>query len=225
MIPKIIHQTYRDRDSLPEVYLLCARQIAALHPEYEYKFWTDDDMYTFIRTEFPTYWGKFAALPRVIMQIDMFRYFLLFKYGGMYADLDYYVLRPLDGLLKDKEIMLPVNNEALDGTPLSIGNCILASRPGHPFWRKLMDSLFTIDRSAADFDSDSNVDMSIYGTGSGFVHSMWITYSADDKTIYLPPKHMFHPPSKQSLMYLERLRAQGTYGMHWCTGLWRNGVL
>jgi hypothetical protein len=225
MIPKIIHQTYRDHDALPEIYALCERQITALHPEYEYKFWTDDDMYTFMRSEFPTYWSKFAALPRVIMQIDMFRYFLMYKYGGVYADLDYYVLRPLDGLLVDKEIILPVNNEGLDGTPLSIGTSILASRPGHPFWRILMNSLFTIDRSAADFDSDSNVDMSEFGTGAAFVHSMWSTYASEDKSIYLPCKAMFHPPSKQSLMYLERLRAQGVYGMHWCSGLWRNGAL
>ena len=225
MIPKIIHQTYRDATSLPEIYAMCARQIAALHPDYEYKFWSDNDMYAFMRSEFPTYWSKFVALPRMIMQIDMFRYFLMYKYGGVYADMDYYMLRPLDGIIAGKELMLPVNHESLDGAPLCIGNCIFASRPGHPFWRKLMDSLFTIDRSTVDFDSDCNVDMSEIGTGPAFLTAIWRAYSADDKSIYLPPKALFHPPSKQSLMYLERLRAQGVYGMHWCSGLWRNGAL
>lgn len=224
MIPKLIHQTYRDYE-LPEIYALCAQQMRALHPDYTYKFWTDDEMYAFMHTEFPTYWSKFSALPRVIMQVDMFRYFLLYKYGGIYADLDYYMLRPLDGMLTGKELVLPVDCEAADGTPLCVGNCIFASRPQHPFWKKLMDSLFTIDRSAADFDVDNNVDKSEFGTGPAFVYAMWRTYSADDASIYLPPRHLFHPPSKQSLMYLERLRAQGAYGMHWCSGLWRNGEL
>jgi mannosyltransferase OCH1-like enzyme len=224
MIPKIIHQTYKDYD-LPDVYAMCARQIKSLHSGYEYKFWTDEDMYTFMRTEFPTYWVKFGALPRTIMQIDMFRYFLLYKYGGVYVDLDYYMLRPLDDLMADKELVLPVNGEADDGTPTGVGNCILASRPGHPFWRKLMDSLFTVDRSVVDFDSDNNVDMSEFGTGPGFVYAIWRAYSADDTSIYLPRKQMFHPPSQQSLLYLERLQAQGIYGMHWRSGLWRNGAL
>jgi hypothetical protein len=224
MIPKIIHQTYHDH-ALPEIYALCAKQIIGLHPEYTYKLWTDDDMYTFMRTEFPTYWNKFAALPRTIMQIDMFRYFLMYKYGGIYADLDYYVLRPLDGLLADKELVLPVMEETQDGAPLRIGNCIFASSPEHPFWKKLMDSLFTIDRYTVEFDSDANVETSEFGTGSGFVHFMWHSYMSDDKSIYLPCKQMFHPPSKQSLLHLERLRAQGAYGMHWGSGVWRNGAL
>ena len=221
MIPKIIHQTYRNHE-LPEVYAMCAKQMIALHPDYEYKFWTDEGMYSFLRTEFPDYWEKFASLPRVILQVDMFRYFLMYKFGGVYADLDYYMLRPIDDVL-DKELVLPVNREAADGTPSCLGNCIFASRPGHPFWKHLMDSLFTIDRSG--IHSDSNVETSEFGTGPGFVYASWRKYSMDDSSIYLPPKSMFHPPSKQSLAYLESLRARGVYGMHWCSGLWRNGAL
>ncbi len=225
MIPKLIHQTYHDYE-LPEIYALCAQQMRALHPDYDYKFWTDDEMYAFMRTEFPTYWSKFSALPRVIMQVDMFRYFLLYKYGGIYVDLDYYMLRPLDGLFAamsdaKKEVLLPADKETYDGHIVGVGNCILASRPGHPFWKKLMDSLFTIDRyTSIDFDDDSNVD-SEFGTGSTFVYNTWRAYSADDTSIYIPRAAMFHPPSKQSLMYLERLRAQGAYGMHWGLRLWR----
>ncbi len=81
--------------------------------------------------------------------------------------------------------------------------------------------LFTIDRyTSIDFDDDSNVD-SEFGTGSTFVYNTWRAYSADDTSIYIPRAAMFHPPSKQSLMYLERLRAQGAYGMHWGLRLWR----
>jgi hypothetical protein len=224
MIPKRIHQTYKHHE-LPEIYAMCAKQIQALHPDYEYSFYTDDDMYDFMRTEFPTYYSKFMALPRTIMQIDMFRYFLMYKYGGIYADMDYYMLRPFDSLLSH-ELVLPTNRESADGTPICLGNCIFASRPGHPFWRKLMDSLFTIDRyTSIDFDDDTAVDKMEYGTGQGFVYSMWDSYARDDTSIFIAPKPMFHPPSKQSLLYCERLRAQGAYGMHWYSGVWRNGGL
>ena len=78
-IPKIIHQTYKNHN-LPETYRICQREIKRLHPDFEYRFYTDQDMDVLMKTEFPEYYDKFNVLSRMIMKIDMFRYFLMYKY-------------------------------------------------------------------------------------------------------------------------------------------------
>jgi hypothetical protein len=42
-IPKIIHQTYKNYN-LPETYKMCQTEIKRLHPDFEYRFYTDNDM-------------------------------------------------------------------------------------------------------------------------------------------------------------------------------------
>ena len=59
-------------------------EIKRLHPDFEYRFYTDHDMDRLMKTEFPEYYEKFNELPRMIMKIDMFRYFLMYKYGGLW---------------------------------------------------------------------------------------------------------------------------------------------
>ena len=223
-IPKIIHQTYKDQN-LPRDYRDCQQQIQKLPPDWSYRFWSDDAMREFIKKEYPGYYDAFYRLPRHIMRVDMFRYFLMYHFGGLYADLDYYMIRPFD--LLDHHVVLPANREDPETKePTCLGNCIFASEPGHPFWRVLMDTLHTIDRSR-DIDPtvDSNVDGSVAGTGPKFVWDQWRKYTDNDSSIFVPRRMTFHPPTKRRASYIRDLEKSGSYGMHMCTGLWRNNKL
>jgi mannosyltransferase OCH1-like enzyme len=216
MIPKIIHQTYKSTE-LPPVYRQCQESVLKLHPDFEYRFYTDADMDRIVREEAPEYYKAFSALPRMIMKIDMFRYFLMYLYGGLYVDMDYMMLRRFD--LLEEEVVLPCSREDGWGVVQRIGNCVFASRAGHPFWRGLMDTLFTIDRTVNMVDS--GVDQAVTGTGPGFVTDMWQRY-VDKQTIYVPRKLMFHPPSNTARDILFDMKS---YGIHFCAGLWRDGAL
>jgi len=221
MIPKIIHNTYKNHD-LPEIYKKCQAQIKALNPDFDYRFYTDEDMFNLMRNEFPTYYDKFQALPRMIMKIDMFRYFLMYKYGGLYTDMDYLMLRNFD--LLNYEVVIPCNREDVSGNPTSLGNCIFASKPGNPFWKTLMDTLFTIDRTKINFNVDSTVDKNPEGTGPTFVFTMWILYK-EKQTIHIPKRSLFHHFTLLNQTYVAKLKSDGIYGMHICTGLWRDNML
>jgi mannosyltransferase OCH1-like enzyme len=221
MIPKIIHNTYKSHD-LPEIYKNCQAQIKTLHPEFDYRFYTDTDMFNIMRNEFPTYYDNFQALPRMIMKIDMFRYFLMYKYGGLYTDMDYLMLRRFD--LLNHDVVIPCNREDISGNPTSLGNCIFASKPAHPFWKTLMDTLFTIDRTQINFNVDSTVDKNSEGTGPTFVFTMWQLYKEKD-SIYIPKRISFHPLTLLNQTYVDKLKSDGIYGMHICTGLWRDNML
>jgi len=216
MIPKIIHQTYKSTE-LPPVYRQCQESVLALHPDFEYRFYTDEEMDRVVREEAPEYYEAFSALPRMIMKIDMFRYFLMYLHGGLYVDMDYMMVRRFD--LLEKEVVLPCSREGVRGEVVRIGNCIFASRAGHPFWKVLMDSLFTIDRGRGVEDYD--VEQSATGTGPGFVTDTWLKYE-DNGSIYIPKRMVFHPPSGTARDILFDMKA---YGVHFCAGMWRDGAL
>ena len=43
---------------------MCQIEIKRLHPDFEYRFYTDEDMNRLMKTEFPEYYDKFNELPR-----------------------------------------------------------------------------------------------------------------------------------------------------------------
>lgn len=221
-IPKIIHQTYKNHN-LPETYKTCQTEIKRLHPDFEYRFYTDEDMDRLMKTEFSEYYDKFNELPRMIMKIDMFRYFLMYKYGGLYTDMDYLMFNYFDML--NENVVIPCNREDDYGNPICLGNCIFASEPNHPYWKSLMDTLFIIDRTKLDYNRDQNIDGNILGTGPMFVFDMWKKYSKKIDDISVSKRSLFHPPTKYDNQYIEELKKNGCYGMHICSGLWRNNKL
>ena len=219
MIPKLIHQTYKQDDNLPPVYVRCQAKILEMHPGWKYKFWTDEAMYAEVAENFPELLAAFMRLPRKILQIDVFRYCLMWRYGGLYADLDYVFRKPFD--LLDKELVLPTSRTNA-GIPVRFGNCIFASRPGHPFWKLLIDDIIK-NESRFIINSDSDVMDSKDGTGPGFVTHMYFSCSDEIKSrIYVPLRLLFHPPSSYKEDDLERV---GSYGQHLCESLWTLGRL
>ena len=60
---------------------------------------TDADNRAFIAREFPKYLGLYDGYDTHIKRVDAVRYFLLYRYGGVYMDLDMTCLRlrPLFG--------------------------------------------------------------------------------------------------------------------------------
>ena len=54
---------------------------------------------------------------------------------------------------------------------------------------------------------------------------MWRKYSKTNNDICVSKKSLFHPSTKNNNQYIEGLRKDGCYGMHFCTGLWINNKL
>ncbi len=216
MIPKIIHQTYKD-NNLPDLYKKCQQQIKSICPEFEYKFYSDEDIDSFMLNNYPEYYIQFMNLPRKIMQIDMFRYFLIYEYGGWYIDMDYYLIKKLDC---SDEIILPCSNHNNGGDTRFLGNCIFGSIPKHQFWKSLMDNMMTFNLLKEFFDNDV-----LETTGPGLVTRMWLK-SEYKNGIQIPEKNLFHPPSGQiNKVKLNELKSYNSYGVHLCSGVWRNNKL
>lgn len=129
MIPKIIHQVWLGPE-VPDHALASGSSWREHHPEWEYRLWRDEDVYDsgdwMLRDVFdraadlvpPDAVGQFKA--------DLFRYELLRRQGGFYADCDTYALRPLDEALSGHELWAAAEDTHW------VGNTYLACTPHHP---------------------------------------------------------------------------------------------
>ncbi|KAL1992883.1 hypothetical protein VTN49DRAFT_3639 [Thermomyces lanuginosus] len=139
VIPKIIHQTYKTED-IPEIWREPQRSCLELHPDYEYKLWTDEKAREFIAKEYPWFLETFDNYPYPIQRADSIRYFVLSHYGGVYLDLD-------DGCKRRLDPLLTFNAWVRRTKPTGISNDAMGSVPGHPFFLRVIESLQNYDRS------------------------------------------------------------------------------
>jgi len=157
-IPRIIHQTFYER-KLSGPLQANVDQLRALNPGWEYRFYDDDDIATFIKGNYPAWvWDYFERIdPRYgAARADFFRYLLMYKVGGMYLDIKSTAVRPLDSVLlpDDRFILskwyLPNGEyEHSDGFIYDLRHIpggefqqwhILCA-PGHPFMKAVLEAV------------------------------------------------------------------------------------
>ena len=140
-IPKIIHQMacapLADPESWPASWKKCQDTWKRLHPDFEYVLWTDDSLDRFMKREFPDFYPSWSAYDQNIKRIDTARYFILYRYGGIYADMDCECVQRF----YEK---LPSGKASIGESPWHqkfgerFQNSLMASPPEHPFWETVI---------------------------------------------------------------------------------------
>ena len=158
-IPKILHQTWKD-ENLP-AHLQAFRQTwQTHHPTWEFRLWTDLDNRELIRQHYAWFLPIYDSYPENIMRADAARYFILHRYGGVYADLDVECLRPLDPLIA-KSLVLGLEHPAhlkssiarQRGLQTIVGNAVMGAVPQHPFWEHVSRQLVALHRAPSPLDA------------------------------------------------------------------------
>lgn len=93
-IPRIIWQTMKT-NLVPAPMKSYADSWIDLNPEYEYRFFDDNDIISFLKTDFPDYLEGYRKLKYGASKADLWRYLIIYKYGGIYADMDCRCITPL----------------------------------------------------------------------------------------------------------------------------------
>jgi mannosyltransferase OCH1-like enzyme len=99
MIPRLIHQTWINK-AIPGPLAAYVETWRHLHPDWQYRLWTDADLAELVERQFPEYSDLYRSYPLPIMRADFGRYLILKALGGVYADLDAEALAPFDALLR-----------------------------------------------------------------------------------------------------------------------------
>ena len=94
-IPKVIHYCWFGGNPLPELAQRCIDSWRKYLPDYEIKEWNESNFNVNIipYTAEAYQQGKYAFVS------DYARFWILYRYGGIYFDTDVEVIRPLDDVL------------------------------------------------------------------------------------------------------------------------------
>lgn len=95
MIPKIIHYCWFGRNPLPELAKRCIASWRKYLPDYEIREWNEEnfDVNIIPFTEDAYKQKKYAFVS------DYARFWILYKYGGVYFDTDVEVICPMDDII------------------------------------------------------------------------------------------------------------------------------
>jgi len=138
-LPKIIHQQWKN-NQIPSKFQKWHSEWQKLYPspEYQHILWTDDTARQFIQTHYPWFLSIYDNYEHNINRADAVRYFILYHYGGIYADLDY---EPLVNFYN----YLPTNMVGFIESPYYWNekrqNSFMTSPIHDPFWLDLFTVL------------------------------------------------------------------------------------
>ncbi len=132
-IPKRIFQTWKSKTHLPKNYTYWRGTFLDKNPFYHFDLWDDADNRAFIAQHFEWFLHVYDSYPAEIYRADIVRYFYLYIFGGLYADLDTQCLKPLDTVLARNGVVLGRMGAKPDFAH-SVPNAIMASSPREEFW-------------------------------------------------------------------------------------------
>ena len=139
-IEKVIHQTYKT-EALPAAWKDTPQRWKDLHPGWEYKFWTDRSSREFIADSYPWFLETFDNYQYPIQRADAIRYFALYHYGGVYADLDLEPRQNLERLFSGPDVV------AFETPNMGLTNMIMGAKKGSHFMRCVLAQLPVLRRS------------------------------------------------------------------------------
>jgi len=180
-IPRQMHFLWGflgDHGPLPDREQENFNQWNELNPDWQMNIQTPDGVAPVVSNH--DHRNIYQQMSTAIQRCDLARPLLLEQYGGVYSDLDVQPFRDLDwlcGLFPNARVLL-IEEVTLSrassirrgnrypirqGNPerrLRVGNFWMASTPGHPFWRDVMD--LVEQRRHLEVENDYDV---IYTTG------------------------------------------------------------
>ena len=138
MIPKIIWQTYKDPFNQLQPYMVDAINTwRNLNPDFEYRYMDDTQAAEFVLNEYGQEWHNiFINLPVGVMRGDLWRYMVIYKYGGVYADLDTECLNPISNWLNEEYEMI-----VCPETDIHFCQWTFAASAGHPILKSVLDTI------------------------------------------------------------------------------------
>jgi len=101
-IPKIIFRTGKwSLKDVPNVVMNIYNRLIETNPNYDFVYFDDSDCIKFIEDFYPEYLPHYEKLIPTAYKADLFRYLLLYKYGGCYGDMTQEIYVPYDEICVD----------------------------------------------------------------------------------------------------------------------------
>lgn len=206
-IPKIIHQIWIGSD-LPKAFQPLQQSWIHYHLNrgWSYKLWTDAEV-----TQLKLYNQElYDASDNPGIKADILRYELLYHFGGVYADMDYECLAPLDELHYTYDFYTGL--QPLDSSFIQLGNALIASRSGHPI----------LEHCIKTIKDDWHLQGAPKKTGPvHFTKSFYLCADKDNNSDIAFPAFYFCPLGcREYIDQREEWQKQGAFAIHWWAKSW-----
>jgi len=179
-IPKILHQVWLG-GQFPDQYKRLRDTWLNKNPDWEYKLWTDADVENFKLENI----DKFLKVNNLGSKSDIFRYEILYRYGGLYIDTDFECLKSFNDLLY-LDFFTGTGHVDIP----EVFNGLIACKPGHKLIRRLIDDV--------KVSPDKDYDQIMALTGPKYFSERLFEYiqnNPNDKIVVFPTAFFYPFPA------------------------------
>jgi len=129
-IPRVFHQIWLGGESLPEEFHSYRESWRREHPGWELQLWTEENLPEGLRS--PVVYDRTR---RPVERADVLRLELLWRFGGVYLDIDMECLRPIDALAEGLDFF------GTEIKPGRVTNTVIGAAPEHPVLARALAGL------------------------------------------------------------------------------------
>jgi mannosyltransferase OCH1-like enzyme len=210
-IPKVIHQIWIG-SPLPDKYIPLIESWRTYHPDWTVLLWNDADIEALNLVNKDQY----DASTNYGQKADIARYEILYRFGGVYVDIDFECLRPFD-----------IFNHCCDyytGVAYSgrfcVFNGLIGAAAGNPIIKGCID---TLDINAYyEGSSEHNI---LFTTGPFHQARNFVAYAKQAGRAVAFPVNYFYPwpfSKKEDLAHIEKWYRPETFAIHYWHAGWRH---
>lgn len=205
-IPKIIHQIWIG-GTLPEVFIPFCTSWKHYHTGrgWSYKLWTDEDL-----PQLKLYNQRFFdenTSPGV--RSDLMKWEIIERFGGVYVDVDYECLQPIDDLLC-YDFVTAI--QPLDSGCVQLGAAFFAAHPEHPILKHCIETI----------KDDWHLKIAPAKTGPIHMTKSFLKVAGRNNKldIALPASYFYPLGVTEKEMHYEDWIAKGAYAVHHWAKSW-----
>ena len=182
-IPTNIFQTYINNNYHNNSHFNCVQSLIDLNPDFDYYFYNDIECRIFIKSHYnELILNAYDSLYPCAFKADLFRYLIIYKYGGIYLDNKYLVRKSFHSILNTDDF----NLYCQDTKENLLFNSLLISEKENIHYKHIINHIV------------NNVNQSFYGKCPLHVSGPRLFYEHfKDKNIQL--KHIVSEPKKNYL--------------------------
>ena len=142
-VPLIIYQSWNTR-KIPPKMKGCIDALIANNPDCDYYLSSDEECRQFIVDNYEKdVVEAFDLLVPGAYKSDLWRYCILYKFGGIYLDIKFKSLVPFSSIINDGEMLVKDIDETSKGcsAKLSLYNGFMISKPQNPLFKSCIDGV------------------------------------------------------------------------------------
>lgn len=210
-IPKIFHQIWLG-GKIPDKYNKLMQSFRDKNPDWEFRLWTDEDAKSFDMINRDV----FDKIQNLGAKSDIFRYEILYKYGGVYTDTDFICLKSFNDFLH----LDLFSGTGHVGHPEAF-NGLIGTKPNNKLVMKLIEKIKSIPENRINNYDITNI------TGPMVFSSIFFDYlhsNLDDKIILFPTQFFYSFPAIKRFEIRENLNEEVIFKFKseesYCVHLW-----